>query len=49
MLGHNNKKPLITGEIAKEVRRAALKSTATRTELKASVQKNKRTHTFVWK
>ena len=49
MLGHNIQKPLIKGEIAREVRKAALKSTATRKEMQTSAHNSKRTYTFVWK
>lgn len=49
MLGHNIQKPLIKGEIAREVRKAALKSTATRKEMQTSPHNSKRTYTFVWK
>ena len=49
MLGHNIQKLLIKGEIAREVREAALKSTATRKEMQTSAQNSKRTYTFVWK
>ena len=49
MLGHNIQKPLIEGEIAREVRKAALKSTATRKEMQTSAQNSKCTYTFVWK
>ena len=49
MLGHNIQEPLINGKIAREVREAALKSTATRKEMQTSAQNSKRTYTFVWK
>ena len=49
MLGHKIQKPWIKGKIAREVREAALKSTATRKEMQTSAQNSKRTYTFVWK
>ena len=49
MLGHNIQKPLIKGEIAREVRKAALKSTATRKEMQDFANNSKRTYNFVWK
>ena len=49
MLGHNIQKPLIKGEIAKEARKAAMKSTATRKEMQTSAQNSKRTYTLFWK
>ncbi|MGM9759758.1 MAG: hypothetical protein ACI30I_06540 [Parabacteroides sp.] len=47
-MGHNVQKPLIKGKMAREVREAALKSTATKKEMQVSARKIKRTHTFVW-
>ena len=49
MLGHNIQKPLIKGDIAREVRKAALKSTATGEEMETSAQSSERTYTFGWK